>query len=138
MATETLNKESALAVSYFEGKIAFEVGPVELKMSKEKGEQIQIIDLRTAEHFAKGHIPGAENVLYDQLDAHLPKLNKDITTVVYCYDELCHLGAKGALYLAKKGYKVRELVGGFDGWVQKDFQVEGKADKGSCSSSCSG
>lgn len=136
MATETINKESALAVSYFEAKLAFEIGPVELKMGAEKGEKYQIIDLRTPEYFGKGHVPGAENVVIDQLEAHVSKLNKEVTTVVYCYDKLCYLSAKGALLLAKKGYKVRELSGGFDGWVEKGFQVEGQAHKSSCGTSC--
>ena len=137
MATETLNKESALAVSYFEAKLAFEIGPVELKMSKEKGEKFQIIDLRTAEYYGKGHVPGAVNVLIDNLEAHLAQLDPNVTTVVYCYDKLCYLSAKAALLVAKKGYKVRELAGGFDGWVEKQFQVEGQAHKSSCGTSCS-
>ncbi|MBX9723462.1 MAG: hypothetical protein K2X81_18805 [Candidatus Obscuribacterales bacterium] len=136
MTTETLSKESAQAVAYFEGKLAFEIGPVEVKMGKERGEKFQIIDLRTPELFAKGHVPGAVNVSYETLEAHLPKLDKEVTSVVYCYDILCHLSAKAALLLAKKGYKVRELSGGWDGWVERKFAVEGEATKSSCSSSC--
>ena len=136
MATETLSKEAALAVSYFEQKLAFEIGPVELKMGLERGEKFQIIDLRVADVYAKGHIPNAQNVLLENLEAHLSKLNPELTTIVYCYDELCYLAAKGALAIAKKGYKVRELSGGFDSWAEKNFQVEGKAEKSSCSSSC--
>ncbi len=136
MTTETISRESAQAVAYFEGKLAFEIGPVALKMAKERGEKLQIIDLRTPELFVKGHVPGAQNVLFDVLEAHLPKLNKDEVTVVYCYDVLCHLSAKAALLLAKKGYKVKELAGGWDGWVERKFEVEGEATKSSCSSSC--
>lgn len=135
MATETLNKESALAVSYFEAKLAFEIGPVELKMSSDKGEKFQVIDLRTPEYFAKGHVPGAVNVNIEELEAYTNKLNKDVTSVVYCYDKLCYLSAKAALLLAKKGYKVRELAGGYDGYAEKGFQTaEGKA---SCGTACS-
>lgn len=136
MTTETLSKEAALAVSYFEQKLAFEIGPVELKMGLERGEKYQIIDLRTAEYYGKGHIPGSQNVLLDKLEAHLSALKPEVTTVVYCYDVLCHLSTKAALALAKKGYKVRELSGGWDGWVERKFAVEGEAGKSSCSSSC--
>ncbi|MBX9686966.1 MAG: hypothetical protein K2X27_09705 [Candidatus Obscuribacterales bacterium] len=136
MVTEALSKEQAEAVAYFEQKLAFEIGPVELKMGLERGEKFQVIDLRTAELYGQGHIPGAEHVLYENLEGHLSKLNKVLTTVVYCYDKLCYLSAKAALSLAKKGFKVRELAGGWDGWVERNFQVEGKAAKSSCSSSC--
>lgn len=135
MVVET--KPALDAVAYFEHKLAFEIGPVELKMGIEKGEKYQILDLRTAELFAKGHIPGSHNVLFDQLDQKLSHLEPNVTTVVYCYDELCYLAAKAALHLAKKGYKVRELAGGWDGWTERQFAVEGASTKSSCSSACS-
>ena len=134
MAVET--KSALDAVAYFEHKLAFEMGPVELKMGLDKGEKYQIVDLRSSELFGKGHIPGSCNVLFENLDGKLNQLDKDVTAVVYCYDELCHLSAKAALLLAKKGYKVRELSGGWDGWVARNFAVEGQATKSSCSSSC--
>jgi rhodanese-related sulfurtransferase len=136
LVTETLSRESAETVAYFEHKIKFEIGPNELKMKQEKGEKFQIIDLRTVEHFAKGHIPGARNVLLENLDAHLSTLDRETTTVVYCYDKLCHLSAIAALQVAKKGYRVRELDGGFDGWAGREFEVEGQKNAGTCSSSC--
>jgi len=136
MVTETLSRESAEAVAYFEHKIKFEISPNELKTKQEKGEKFQIIDLRMVEHFAKGHIPGAINVLIENLDAYLSNLDRETTTVVYCYDKLCHLSAIAALQVAKKGYRVRELDGGFDGWAGRQFDVESQKSAGSCSSSC--
>lgn len=136
MTTETMTKESAEAVAYFEHKLQFEIGPVELKMMRERGEKMQIIDLRTPELYGTGHIPGADNVLIDKLETHLPKLNKEIVTVVYCYDKLCYLSAKAALALAKKGYKVRELAGGYEGWTERNFQVQGQKAQSCCSGNC--
>ncbi len=138
MAVDSLTKEQTAAVAYFENKLAFEIGPVGLKMGLERGEKFQIVDLRTPEIYSKGHVPGALNILFENLEANLSKLNKEVTTVVYCYDVLCHLSAKAALELAKRGYKVQELYGGFDGWAERGFKVEGQEiTKGTgCSSSC--
>ncbi len=138
MTTEILNKEQQLAVAFFESKLAFETGPVSLKMALESGEKLQIIDLRKAELYEKGHIKAAVNVSYDELEAYLPKLDKETTTVVYCYDELCNLSARAALLLAKKGYKVKELAGGFDGWAERKFEIVGQTHKSSCSASSCG
>src|SRR5688572_13520432 len=113
------------AAAYFEAKLAYEIGPIGLNMAIENGEKLTIVDLRTPELFAKGHIPGAINLKFEELDKNLDKLNKDKTTVVYCYDIVCHLSAKAALELAKKGYKVKELVGGFDTYAEKNLKVEG-------------
>ncbi len=125
------------AAAYFEAKLAYEIGPIGLNMAIESGEKITIVDLRTPELFAKGHIPGAINLKFEELDKNLDKLIKDQTTVVYCYDIVCHLSAKAALELAKKGYKVKELVGGFDTYAEKNLKVEG-AGQAHKSGSCCG
>jgi rhodanese-related sulfurtransferase len=46
-----------------------------------------VLDVRTPEEFAAGHVPGAINVPHDQVEARLPELQtklggKDV--VVYC------------------------------------------------------
>jgi rhodanese-related sulfurtransferase len=135
MATETLTKEAVRAAQYFEDKLNFEISPWGVKAAIEAKQPQQIIDLRTPELFAKGHIPGAINVLYENLDQYASKLNKDIVTVVYCYDLLCNLAAKAALLLANKGYKVKELAGGIEEWTKRDFATEPGAKTGSCSTS---
>ncbi|HEY9871552.1 MAG TPA: rhodanese-like domain-containing protein [Candidatus Obscuribacterales bacterium] len=139
--TQTLTKELERAVEHFQNKLAFETGPIELKYEIEKNAPLQIIDLRAPELFEKGHIPGAVNVSLEDLEAYLPKLSKDKTTIVYCYNISCHLSTKAALALAKKGYPVKELFGGWEDWVQRSLPVEGKAEASSCAStksSCAG
>jgi len=137
MAVETITKEAAQAVQYFESKLAFEIGPVGLHYALKNKEPIQIIDLRTPELYAAGHVPGAINLAYEDLEKNFNKLSKDKTIVVYCYDIVCHLATKAALLLAKKGYKVKELYGGWQDWASHELQVEGKTEKSSCSSSAS-
>jgi rhodanese-related sulfurtransferase len=45
-----------------------------------------ILDVRTPEEFAAGHVPGAINVSHDQVEARLPELSvyKSKDVVVYC------------------------------------------------------
>lgn len=137
MAVETPTK-IVDAAAYFEAKLAYEIGPIGLKMALESGEKLTIVDLRTPELFAKSHIPGAINLKFEELDKNLDKLNKDQTTVVYCYDIVCHLSAKAAIELAKKGYKVKELVGGFDTYAEKNLKVEGTEAHHKAGSCCGG
>lgn len=136
----TLSKETERAIEHFQSKLAFEIGPFEIK---ERKEPFQIIDLRTPELYEKGHIPGAIQVNIEDLDARLSSLKKDVTSVVYCYNITCHLATRAALQLAQKGYKVRELVGGWEEYVKYQLPVEGKTEVSSCStahgkSSCGG
>lgn len=124
------------AATYFEAKLAYEIGPIGLNMAIENGEKLTIVDLRTPELFAKGHIPGAINLKYEELDKNLDKLIKERTTVVYCYDIVCNLSAKAALELAQKGYKVKELEGGYDSWTARNLKVEGTGQTHKSSSCC--
>jgi rhodanese-related sulfurtransferase len=116
--------DPARAKAFFEQKVAFTTGPVELDQLL-KGDQnhVTVIDVREAEDFAKGHIPGAINVPKADWDS-VTELSKDKTNVVYCYSQVCHLAAKACLAFAVKGFPVMELEGGFEGWKDHDMQIE--------------
>ena len=43
-----------------------ETTPAELYERIENGEDVQVVDIRPADEFAQGHIPGAENVPFDR------------------------------------------------------------------------
>lgn len=47
-------------------------------------EEIVVYDVRTAEEYAAGHIPGAINIPYDVIGSQIPVKEKDTTIVVYC------------------------------------------------------
>src|SRR5689334_23104934 len=73
------------AKHYFEDKLAFTTGPVELeRWIKSRENNLVVVDVREAEDYAKGHIPGAISLPKDQWSN--PKgLSKEKTNVVYCY-----------------------------------------------------
>jgi len=112
------------ARAYFEDKLAFTTGPVELDGWIKTGEDnLIVVDVRAADDFARGHIPGAINIPKGQWDN--PRgLSRDKTNVVYCYTQQCHLAANACVQFADKGYPVMELEGGFEGWEAADRDVE--------------
>jgi rhodanese-related sulfurtransferase len=119
---EEITKQTERAKEYFESKVAFTLGPVELKKTiEEEADRIQIIDLRQLEEYNRAHIPTAVSVPGNKLELHIEKLSKNKINILYCYDQQCHLAAKSALMLAEKGYPVMELEGGFNAWKNKDF-----------------
>jgi rhodanese-related sulfurtransferase len=112
------------AKAFFEQKVAFTTGPVELdQLLKNDPNHVTVIDVREAEDFAKGHIPGAINVPKADWDS-ATELSKDKANVVYCYSQVCHLGAKACVAFASGGFPVMELEGGFEGWKEHDMQIE--------------
>jgi len=116
--------DPAKARAYFEQKLAFTTGPVELDRWIKTGENnLVIVDVRAAEDFAKGHIPGAVNIPKDKWE-NPQGLAKDKTNVVYCYSQQCHLAANGCAQFAARGYPVMELEGGFETWKEHQFDIE--------------
>jgi rhodanese-related sulfurtransferase len=112
------------AQRYFEDKLAFTTGPVELDRWIKTGEDnLVLVDVRASADFAKGHIPGAINLPKDNW--HEPQgLSKDKTNVVYCYTQQCHLAANACVQFAALGYPVMELDGGFAAWRENEMDVE--------------
>ena len=123
MATATLHKtDSAKCRKYFEDKMAFTTGPMELEHELNSGE-VNIVDVRAAEDYEKGHVPGAKNLPRDRWSS-LEGLEKDKVNVLYCYSQVCHLAATAAVEFTGKGYSVMELEGGFEGWEHYGLRTE--------------
>jgi rhodanese-related sulfurtransferase len=123
---QTLNRihSPAAARKFFEDKLAFTLGPVELERWAKSGESnLIIVDVREAEDFAKGHIPGAINLPKDQWD-NPQGLSQDKTNVVYCYTQQCHLAANACVRFASRDYPVMELEGGFAAWKDNELDIE--------------
>jgi rhodanese-related sulfurtransferase len=123
--TQIVNPAKARA--YFEQKVAFTTGPVELdNMLKEDSHQVRVVDVREAEDYAKGHIRGAINLPKAKWDSP-SGLTNDKTNVVYCYSQVCHLAAKACVAFASKGFPVMELEGGFETWKEYEMEIEGES-----------
>lgn len=129
MATATKLKipNAAKSKKYFQDKMAFTTGPVELERWVKQGQPVNIVDVRAAEDYAEGHIPASVNLPKDQwhdLKVVKARLRKDKINVVYCYSHVCHLAATAAVEFATKGYPVMELEGGWRWWKNDGFAIE--------------
>lgn len=129
--TQTLEvKPLAISpVDYFSAKLAYEMTPWKLKglLIDKKVTDLLLLDVRSPEAFAEGHLPTALNIPLPELAAKLATLPKDKTLVTYCANITCGLAPKAALVLAEKGFKVMELLGGIATWTENGFPVEKKA-----------
>jgi rhodanese-related sulfurtransferase len=78
-----------------------------------------VLDVRTSEEHAQGHIPGTDfniDVLKDNYtETALKTLPKDKAVALYCRSG--NRSKNAARILAEKGYQVLELGTGFKGWV---------------------
>lgn len=82
-----------------------------------KNENAVILDVRTPEEYAAGHIPHAILINFNAPDfaARIDSLNKSKTYLVYC--AAGGRSAKASTMMAEKGFKdVYNLEGGFTQW----------------------
>jgi len=122
MATHVTMNDPAKAKEFFEAKMAFTTGPVELERAM-KNNEVNVVDVRAGEDFSAGHIPGATNLPKDRWHT-LNGLRKDKMNVLYCYSHVCHLAATAAVEFTSKGYSVTELDGGWRWWKDDGFDIE--------------
>jgi len=81
-----------------------------------------VVDLRSAEDYAKGHVKGAVNIPLAQLPQNLDKLPMDKTLMLYCYSG--QTSAMTMVPLKYYGYKVVSISRGFPSVEKAGFAVD--------------
>lgn len=84
------------------------------------GDSVQLVDVRTAEEFADGHINGATNI--DVKDSCFIAKAKNILTTERPVAVYCRSGKRSAYaaeILSAAGYKAANLEGGILEWMKK-------------------
>lgn len=84
-----------------------------------------LLDVRTPEEFASGHVPGAVNIPYDAVGQRSGELSaqRDREVVVYC--EKGGRAAKASQALADAGFRsIRHLDGDMSAWRAAGLPVE--------------
>jgi len=77
---------------------------------------VTILDVRPADEFAIGHIPGARNVTLADLDSIAPALDPGNLIVAYCRGPYCIYAHLAVMALRKRGLQARRLEGGLPEW----------------------
>lgn len=99
------------------------VAPSDL-MKSVKRRVVTVLDVRPADEFRAGHLPGAINVPIDQLERFLAKLPKDKEVVAYCRGPYCLMSYEAVEKLRTRGWRARRLQDGFPEWRAAGLPVE--------------
>jgi rhodanese-related sulfurtransferase/DNA-binding transcriptional ArsR family regulator len=78
--------------------------------------EVAVLDVRPAEEYAAGHIPGATSIPLDTLAARLAELPADTEVVAYCRGAYCVLAHDAVRLLHRHGRVARRLVDGMLEW----------------------
>ena len=84
---------------------------------------VMLIDVRTPEEFAEGHIAGAINIPLDRFDPlHLPG-SGERETILYCRSDR-RSGIAASQYVEAMGNSIRHLDGGILAWQEAGEPTE--------------
>lgn len=114
-------------LAHYHAKLAHEMDSWDIFLALSKGEPFVVVDGRSAQAYAKEHIPGAINIPHKDLCfSNTEGLDKSKIYVCYCDGIGCNASTKTALKLLTLGFQVRELIGGLDWWKRDGYATEGK------------
>ncbi len=115
----------AIAAEHFAAKLAFETDPSDVRAAMLAGERFVLIDSRGEAAWRAGRIPGAVHMptatIVLRAAAEIPI---DMPVVTYCWGPGCNGSTRAALAFARLGYRVREMIGGYEYWVREGLPAE--------------
>ncbi len=103
--------------------LAESIAPSEISSRREAGQAPVVIDVRTPEEFAAGHIPGAVNIPFDEVAERISEVEAPHGVALYCM--VGPRARRGETALLASGYtSVFHLEGGLAAWQAAGYPVE--------------
>ncbi|MEP7022176.1 MAG: rhodanese-like domain-containing protein [Pseudonocardiales bacterium] len=99
----------------------------ELKVGLESG-TITAVDALPESYYSQQHLPGALNLVADDVEAHADEMlpDKSAAIVTYCSNGACQNSSQVAAVLERLGYtNVRKYAAGIQDWYEAGLSTEG-------------
>ncbi|MFE0251013.1 ArsR/SmtB family transcription factor [Streptomyces sp. NPDC059010] len=93
-------------------------------LSRAAAGEIVVLDVRPAEEYAAGHIPGALSIPVTQLADRIAELPHDTEVVAYCRGAYCVLAHDAVRLLRDRGRRAVRLTDGMLEWRLAELPVE--------------
>jgi len=116
---------------HFERRLSVETDVADVAVAISEGEPgFVLVDARSADAYAAGHLPGAIS-LARPVDQRMADELPDGLIVTYCWGPACNGATRAAARLAAHGRRVKEMLGGYEGWTRDGHPVERLGGPGS-------
>ena len=100
------------------------VSVADLSRQLQTGNAPIVVDVRSAEEFATGHIPGALNIPFQEIGEHTAHLDSPTGVALYCMVGPRARKAEEALVAAGYGAAIHHIDGGLAAWKEAGLPVE--------------
>lgn len=89
-----------------------------------RSETVLVLDVRPADEFVQGHLPGAVNIPLNVLEQGLKSLPSDCEVVAYCRGPYCVLAFEAVAMLRQRGFQARRFEAGFPEWKAAGLPIQ--------------
>jgi rhodanese-related sulfurtransferase len=114
---------------YLEQRGAMEPARGEELLRRVRDGEVTVLDVRPAEEYRAGHIPGAISVPIADLERRIAELPKDREIVAYCRGPYCVWAIEAVELLRKKGYRAQRMELGVLDWRARAYPVETQSEE---------
>jgi len=106
---------------------AIQLQPSQATRLMNNSSDVLVLDIRSADEFAKGHIKGALNIPLADLKGSVDTLEKHIGKPVLIYCNSGSTSIRAGKILQDKGFdKINNLAGGISGWKEASLPLTKK------------
>jgi len=123
LATSRLAEIELVTRSFMERRGALEAVDGEELIRRVRSGEVTIIDVRPAEEYRAGHIPGALSIPLADLKARMQDLPKDREVIAYCRGPYCVMAVDAVTLLRKRGFTAHRLEHGVADWRARRWRV---------------
>lgn len=123
-AERNLAEVGLLVNTYLTVRDDLEPIPAEELLQRARKGLITVLDVRPAEEYQAGHLPGAINIPLAELEGHLSDLPTDKEIIAYCRGPHCILSFDAVNLLRNRGMIAHRFDGGLPEWRQEGLPVE--------------
>lgn len=100
-----------------------ELMPETVRERIEQDDEFDLIDVRDDDAYADGHLPGAEHVTIEQLEATVVDRDWADDVIVYCYVGKTSVQAARLIEEYGNAESVASMAGGYDDWEPLEAEV---------------
>ncbi|MDX9885520.1 metalloregulator ArsR/SmtB family transcription factor [Thauera sp.] len=93
-------------------------------LAKARSGDIVVIDVRPAQEYEAGHLPGARSMPLAELEKRLADLPADKAIVAYCRGPFCVMSDEAVALLRARGFSAHKITDGVTEWAASGLPIE--------------
>jgi rhodanese-related sulfurtransferase len=124
LAESRLAEIERITRDYLEDRATMEAVDREVLLERARRGEVLVLDVRPAEEYAAGHIPGALSIPLKELEDRLERLPRDQEIVAYCRGPYCMLAVEAVERLRAHGFRAARLDESVSDWRARGHEIE--------------